>query len=417
MATERLQVFWGPALVGHLVQEESGRLAFVYTAGWLDKQDAQPISLSLPLQTEAHAERPTRAFFAGLLPEGDVRAAIGRYLHINERNDFALLNELGGDCAGALALLPDHQAPPDPNAWSYRTLAREELPALLHRLRRQPLLAGEGLRLSLGGAQNKLPVAVIDGQLAIPENGAPSSHILKPDHVEFRGLVVNEHFCLRLASDCGLTAANSTLHVQDDHVYLLVARYDRETADGRWRRLHQEDFAQALGFPPETKYEAEGGPGFADCVTLLRDHARVPARAVPAFLDLFIFNVLVGNYDAHGKNYALLHVHRKAEFAPAYDIIDLSLYPDLSQRLAMRISGHDDLRYIAPRHWADMGEAAGIAWGLLRDRLRVMAQRMHDQAPETAAALGEAQPEFASTFTRVAASIRARVDRFRDYDQ
>lgn len=412
---ERLQVFWGPALVGHLVQEESGRLVFQYTAGWLEQERARPISLSLPLQAETHAERPTRAFFAGLLPEGDMRAAIARYLHVNERNDFALLNELGGDCAGALALLPEDRSLPNPDAWSYRTLTREELPELLHRLRRQPLLAGEGLRLSLGGAQNKLPVAVIDGELAIPENGAPSSHILKPDHTEFGGLVVNEHFCLCLAGDCGLTTARSALHGQDDHVCLLVARYDRETVESRWHRLHQEDFAQALGVSPEAKYEAEGGPGFADCVTLLRDHARVPARAVPAFLDLFIFNVLAGNYDAHGKNYALLHASSKAELAPAYDIIDLSLYPNLSPRLAMKISGHDDLRYIVPRHWADMGEAAGIAWGLLRDRLRIMAQRMHDQAPETAAALGEAQPEFASTFMRIASSIRARVGRFQDY--
>jgi serine/threonine-protein kinase HipA len=110
--------------------------------------------------------------------------------------------------------------------------------------------------MSLAGVQSKLAVAIDrDGFVCIPTDGAPSTHILKPDSDRLWGSVQNEAFCLTLAKLLKLPVPAVSTGIAGARSYLLVERYDRAEQQGRWRRIHQEDFCQALGKPPSAKYE------------------------------------------------------------------------------------------------------------------------------------------------------------------
>ena len=142
--------------------------------------------------------------------------------------------------------------------------------SLIEELPNKPFLVGEeGVSMSLAGAQTKLAVAVDDvGRIRIPMNGSPSTHILKPDTPRLPGCVQNEAFCLTLARRSKSPTPSVTTGRAGNRAYLLVSRYDRTYVNGRWRRLHQEDFCQALGRHPSDKYEANhsgaSGPTLKD---------------------------------------------------------------------------------------------------------------------------------------------------------
>jgi serine/threonine-protein kinase HipA len=276
--TAALNVFWDHALVGRLGLDDHGDMNFSYASGWLEDPTKPAISASLPKRPESFGRREARSFFAGLLPEEAQREGAARALGVSKGNDFALLDAMGGDVAGALVLWPEGSEPPAaPIAFMPRQLDDAALAALLEELPRRPLLAGnDGLRLSLAGAQLKLPVVLIDGQVALPAPGQPTTHILKPPIEHFEGTTENEAFCLRLAAAVGLSVAPVAPRRTGDKSYLLIERYDRAVAaDGSVRRLHQEDFCQALGIAPERKYASEGGPNFRSSFDLVR---RICAR-------------------------------------------------------------------------------------------------------------------------------------------
>jgi serine/threonine-protein kinase HipA len=184
--------------------------------------------------------------------------------------------------------------------------------ALLDELPRRPMMAGrDGVRLSLAGAQDKLPV-VFDGQrIGLPTGGQPSTHILKPAisaRASVQDSVFNEGLCLALAQAMGFPTAQARIFGVQGRQVLLVARYDRRVgADGQPVRIHQEDFCQALGVVPEMKYQNEGGPDLKACFDLLRKVTRPSAPQVLRFLDAVVFNALIGNHDAHAKNFSLLY--------------------------------------------------------------------------------------------------------------
>lgn len=300
-----LDIWWDNRLVGQLTQNQHGELGFAYAPDWLNDDEAPPLSNSLPKRVEPFTRRECRPFFGGLLPEESQRDAAARALGVSPGNDFALLGRLGGDVAGALQLLPPGEAPTAPTSDQRPTpLDEAGLIRVLDTLPLRPLLAGEeGLRLSLAGAQSKVPVVLVDGAVALPAPGQPTTHILKPPISRFSATTENEAFVMRLAAAVGLDVAPVEARVVRDRTFLLVQRYDRAGGeDGRVRRIHQEDFCQALGVPPETKYASEGGPAFKDCFALLRRVAARPAVDVLKLLDAVIFNVIAGNADAHGKN-------------------------------------------------------------------------------------------------------------------
>jgi len=411
MADRSLDVWLNDQLVGRLDQN-SGRLAFAYHAGWLAKRDAVALSVSLPLRPEPYDDREARPYFAGLLPEQEKRDQVARALGISARNDFALLDGIGGECAGAVTFLhPGDKPLSDAGGTDYRAVDEKQLAEIIDKLPERPFLAGEKeIRLSLAGAQDKLPVRVVEGQVSLPLHGAPSSHIIKPAIRRIEGSVYNEAFCLALARAIGLDVVAAEIREAARQTYLLVARYDRITGtQSTLMRLHQEDFCQALGVVPELKYENEGGPSLADCFALLRKTAVPAALYLPRLLDAVIFNALVGNNDAHGKNYSLLYSAEGARLAPIYDVLCTAIYPDLAPRMAMKIGGHYAFDDVLPRHWEQFARDAGLSAPQTRRRLLDMTERL----PASASAVRRAFEKFNGALPiidRIVALVQERCD-------
>jgi serine/threonine-protein kinase HipA len=387
VTTRSLSVWWDKGLVGALRLDQHGDLGFAYDKTWLDDDARPPISQSLPKRAEAFNRRETRPFFAGLLPEASQLEAVAQNLGISKANDFRLLEALGGDVAGALTLWPEGETPPQAQGLAdAQPLDDAELTEILDILPKRPMLAGrEGLRLSLAGAQQKLPVVLINGHVALPQPGQPTTHILKPPIERFAHTTENEAFAMRLATAVGLTVAPVEPRRIADRTFLLVERYDRDTGQGGTvRRLHQEDFCQALGVSPENKYASEGGPGFKACFDLVRRACTTPAPAILRLLDAAIFNAILGNADAHGKNFSLLYASQAIDLAPLYDLLCTAAYPELSLNLAMRIAKRATIEEFRPDTWDRFAEDVGIGAPYTRRRVRALAQAMSVQAPSVA---------------------------------
>lgn len=384
-----LDVYLHHDLAGQLIQDEHGQMVFDYAASWLENPVAIPLSHSLPLRKERFITHECRGFFAGILPEQDKREIIAKNLGISARNDFAMLESIGGECAGAITFLPAGETLPKKNH-RYHPLSDKELAETLKSLPRHPLLAGEeGVRLSLAGAQDKIAVHVSDnGAISIPLGGAPSTHILKPAIAHFEGMVFNEALCLNLAGKVGIPVAEASIHQVQGIDYLLVKRYDRKGLSGirslvqllhAKERLHQEDFCQALGIISERKYQHEGGPSLKQCFDLLRKISNAPIIDIQDLLDGVIFNFLIGNHDAHGKNFSILYYDHYIQLAPLYDLICTVYYPNLSQRMAMKIGGEYDSGKIYPRHFEKFADETGLAKPMVKKRVLELADIVIEQ--------------------------------------
>lgn len=360
-----------------------GRLSFCYASGWLAQSDAVALSASLPLQAEPFDERKTRPFFAGLLPEGQMRHLIAQQFQVSSQNDFALLDYIGGECAGAVTFIEPGQALPVPtHNDDVQWLSDDEVVAILDELPRRPMLAGkDGLRLSLAGAQDKLPVVFDGARIGLPLNGTPSSHILKPAIHTVKNSVINEGFCMALAEAMQLKPAKSKVHRVLDRSFLLVERYDRLIDAQEYRqRLHQEDFCQALGVVPEMKYQNEGGPDLAQCFELVRNATRPNAPQVLRLLDYVIFNALIGNHDAHAKNFSLLYLGGKSGkapvLAPFYDTLSTAVYPTLTPKMAMKIGSKYKFSEVQARHWDQFAESVGLTKAQAKRRILELAKSL-----------------------------------------
>lgn len=338
---------------------QTTRLA--YDDVWRSTPDSFPVSLAMPIRQEPYLGEQVLPWLMNLLPEGEPLRAMTRALGAAPEDALGLIAQTGNDLAGALSIAsrqprgePGYRPIPDVDALE-RII--EELPA-------RPFLVGEdGVSMSLAGAQEKLPIALIDGQIAVPINGAPSTHILKPDNPRLPGSVQNEALCMVLARRIGLNVAPVTTGVAGERSYLLVERYDRVGTGEYVRRLHQEDFCQALGRPPAAKYEFNGtgirGPSIADMFALVRQH--MTARDITRLLDAVIFHVAVGNVDSHAKNYSILLGRGAPQLAPLYDLMSGLAWPNITQNHAQAVDGQRRGRHIYSRHWRRMAEGAGLA--------------------------------------------------------
>ena len=403
MIVRALDVYIHGHLAGRLVLRDNGLTTFQYDQRWLARPDAAPVSLSLPLREKRFPHRECIPFFSGVLPEGRSRELIARILGISETNDFALLERIGGECAGAVMLLPEG-TPPATADEGTRVLNDAELAQVLHELRRRPLLVGsEGLRLSLAGAQDKLPVRIVDGRVALPLGTAASTHIIKPASLDFDGLVFNEAFCLTLAQAVGLPTSACSVGRVDDIDYLALERFDRRFDGERVLRVHQEDFCQALSATPERKYQSEGGPSLKRCFDLLRAVSAAPVLDLGALLDAVVFNFVIGNNDAHGKNFALLHREDgTTRLAPLYDLVSTAYYPDLAHNMAMRVGRQAVGDQVAPNDLRRLAKEAGLAAPLVMRRALELMETICGRTDE----LEKPHP----VSVRVAALIRNRAE-------
>jgi serine/threonine-protein kinase HipA len=384
-----LDVYLHQHLIGKLIQDDQGNMRFTYVESWLSNPKAIPLSRSLPLTNKHFNRKACRGYFAGVLPDESKREIIARNLGISARNDFAMLEQIGGECAGAVTFLPDGQSLPQRD-YAYRPLSPQELAEKLRALPHRPLLAGEeGIRLSLAGAQDKIPVHVSRGQISLPLNESPSTHILKPAIERFAGVVFNEALCMKLAQAAGLQTAHVEVGNVEGIDYLLVERYDRAVViqgEERLRREHQEDFCQALGVVPERKYQAEGGPSLKQCFALVREESSRPVVDLQSLLDAVIFNWLIGNNDAHGKNFSLVYpgemnLGLQIRLAPLYDLLSTAYYPELSPKMAMKLGGEYLSERVSPPQFERLAEEAGLAKPMVTRRVLELGEAIEAALP------------------------------------
>jgi serine/threonine-protein kinase HipA len=384
-----LPVYFEQRLVGNIDCEPDGP-GFRYHRQWIDTRGAFPISTTMPLAPHRIAPGKFLPWAANLLPESEQLRAVGQFLGMAPGDVIGLLSAIGRDIAGALSI----GKPGGTSSVYWRPVARpDDLERIIEELPNKPFLVGEeGVSMSLAGVQSKLAVSIDEaGRICIPTAGSPSTHILKPDAERLPGGIQNEAFCLTLARRLKLPSLELTTRVAGKRSFLLVKRYDR-LADGvRWRRLHQEDFCQALGKPPSAKYEANQtgirGPTLNDMFEVAR--RLMPPTDILRLLDMIIFNVIVCNTDAHAKNYSVIINSRGAALAPVYDVMCGQVWSHVTQNLAQRIAGQSRGDTLNRSHWQHFASESGLGARQVLARVRGLAEAALAQAEAAAAEVME----------------------------
>lgn len=385
-----LTVYAGAERVGEIEGRADGP-RLIYDSDWLARADAFPISLSMPLVRREWDADIVTPWLMNLLPEGEPLRAVARKLGVAREDVLGLIANTGRDIAGALSI-GSARAAASPGL--HRIKTPDDLERIINELPARPFLAGEdGISMSLAGAQEKLPLAVDGEVLAIAVNGAPSTHILKPDNDRLPGSVQNEALCMTLARRIGLEAAPIATGVAGKRSYLLVTRFDRVHGEGGVRRLHQEDFCQALGLPPAAKYQhnsvGASGPSLGDMFALAREH--MLATDINRLLDAVIFNIAIGNVDSHAKNYSILLAGQSASLAPLYDLMSGLVWDGITQNHAQEVGGQRRGRHIYGRHWKRMAAETGLGPAATIGRVEQVAGRILAQLPAAVAEV-EAMP-------------------------
>lgn len=383
-------VWYGEQRVGALREDDSHAWRFRYDTAWL-AAGGFPISIRLPLSL-GEEEVEAHAFFEGLLPEGKVRQRICRQRGIALEDDVGLLLAIGEDCAGALSILPAGAEPRGTHV-APQPLASQDIDRLIRSLGTETeALTGEAQRFSLAGVQEKQPVICDGERYALPDRLNPSTHILKFETVP--RVCFAEHLANDIARRLGFPVVSCEFLRSGEGEgaipYLRIARFDREAdAGGRRRRLHQEDLLQALGEPTALKYQRDGGPSISQVADLLREHVARPAEALGILRDWQMFNYLVGNWDGHGKNLALLYAFGEGVpvLAPFYDLVAIEFLnlvrpQSWSRDMAFQIGEHHVPEQVTRADWEHFARDLRMPPKRVLARLEELAQQLPDIAAQ-----------------------------------
>jgi serine/threonine-protein kinase HipA len=381
-----LPVYFEQRLVG-IVKVDAKGPAFTYDRAWLNTRGAFPISTTMPLGPDPFGPAVFLPWAANLLPESEQLRAVGQFLGMSSNDVVGLLAEIGRDTAGALSI----GKPGGTSSVYWRPVETEaDLERVIAELPSKPFLVGEeGVSMSLAGVQSKLAVGVDDhGRICVPTVGSPSTHILKPDSERLPGGVHNEALCLTLAKRLGLPTVEIATGKSGKRTFLLVKRYDRVGGNGRWRRLHQEDFCQALGKLPSAKYEVNqtgvAGPTLEEMFGLTR-RLMAPTDVV-RLLDMTIFNIIACNTDAHAKNYSIMINAAGTSLAPLYDVMCGQAWQHVTKNLAQKIAGKNRGDEVTGKDWHRFARECGLGARQVVARVRALAQ---SAIAETSAAVAD----------------------------
>ncbi|HEY3860122.1 MAG TPA: type II toxin-antitoxin system HipA family toxin [Gammaproteobacteria bacterium] len=405
-----LHVWYQDRLIGRLTDREVGSgFEFAYDPTWV--VGGFRLSASLPLQIEPFApDAPGTRFFGNLVPEGNQRDRWVRELRIAD-NDFSLLRALGRDCAGAFSILPN-DAEPD-LARDYVRLSDEVLAGYCLRKGKPAAEEKTQVRFSLAGFQEKLPVHEIDGEFYLPQGAAASSLILKFEVPEYKNVPLYEAFLAELYRRTGAETCGAGYRADSKAPYLVITRFDRYASGDKVERLHQEDFCQALGFTRSQKYEAEKGPSFADCVTLLRKESSAPVVDIDRVTKWLVLNILAGNSDGHAKNLALLQAadnQNQWRLAPFYDIVCTGAFERHETKIAFHVGGQDDPENITRSNWDEESIRCGLRRGTLAGLAGELAAKLPGIAKDLRAEF-EKSHQHAAALQRVTAVVEQRCRR------
>lgn len=400
--------------------DAAGSHVLTYDAAWRDDAAAFPLSLSLPLASRVHQSPEVTYYLRGLLPDSEPRLnTIAHQYGVAPEDPFALLAHIGEDCPGAVQFARPERvaelegAGPGTVEW----LTEHEVAQLLRELRtenaegRPTVSTGQ---FSLPGALAKVALTWDEraGRWGRPAGRAATTHIIKPPLGGVRHHNENEHLCLELARQVGCPAAASSLLQVEDQSAIAVERYDRERRGDVVVRLHQEDLSQALGVNPRLKYAAEGAPGIADAVTLLRDQSARAIDDVYRFLRAVALNWVIAGTDAHPRNYSVLIGPRGAvALAPLYDLASALLLrtrtPVSELPLAMAVAGRTRLGGITRTAWEEQARALRLNPGRVLGEIEDLLHRVTEAVPAVVAAAAAAgvDERFA---TRFGSRVRAR---------
>lgn len=373
-----LNVFLNARLVGQLRRQTSGAIEFQYDTDWLGWEHTLPLSLSLPLREDRYIGDPVIAVFDNLLPDAEpIRRRVAERVHADGHDAYSLLAKVGRDCVGALQFLPEGHEPGPAGGIDSRIIRDAEIAAKIGDLAATPLGVDEDeeFRISLAGAQEKTALLRWKGKWRVPRGTTPTTHILKPriGHlpagIDLTQSVENEYLCMKLTAAFGLPTATVEMADFGDRRVLVVERFDRRwTLDKRLLRLPQEDCCQALSVSPTRKYEAEGGPGIAAVLDLLKG-SDDPESDRRFFLAAQIMFWLLGATDGHAKNFSIfLRPGGRFRLTPLYDVMSTQPARDAGQlqknkmKLALAVGDrrHHAIDSIAPRHFVQTAQRNGV---------------------------------------------------------
>lgn len=387
--THVLNIYDGDSVVGVVrYASRTDTFSFSYDAGWLARKQAYALAPAFPLHGETDPVGPVghiRRFLENLLPEGRALDIVVRAEHVTRSNIYGIIRAIGRETTGALCFLPEGEAPGLDNE-PLREIQDAELRQRIAERAHVPLAVWDGkVRLSIAGYQDKLAVHLTDGHMYLANARYASTHILKPEPTDpgMAGLVVNEHYCMRLAAALKLDVAKVDLWRLPTPV-LVVERFDRQRVADGVHRIHVIDTCQALDLPVSFKYERNLGGGrdvrdirdgvsFERLFSVVR-HTPKKAATRLALLRWALFQFLIGNTDAHGKNVSFYCRPEGLALAPFYDLVSVVQFPAVDHELAMAFGDEFDLGAITPYDMADFAKRTGTPRSLLSREMRNMAK-------------------------------------------
>lgn len=423
---EKLQLYLNRKHIGEIdLGSSMDGYRLVYSMDWI-ANDGYPVSPYLSFKSCPHDS--VKRFLANLLPEGKWLEELSINSQISKSNIFGLIAAIGKETTGALTFELNGPVPL-PAVTAFREITQMELTERIKDRRERSIAIWDGKpRLSVTGVQDKLPMLIKDdGRMGFGEGDLASTHILKFGTTPEMHLVVNEYLCMKLARLVGLPTAEAELTKMGEPV-LIVTRFDRQWDGANLvNRRHVIDGCQMLDLPPTYKYERPFGKGghaanirTGATLPALFDasrHCRVPAAALRDIVNWVLFQLLIGNSDAHAKNISFFVGPAGIDVAPAYDLICLDMYGEkFDHDLAIAIGDTFDPNEIQAYQLAEMCEACKLPKRQVARALLSLCQKLLQQLTKMNFPLGftDEEREFAS---KLIDAIRERTLKYQEYAQ
>jgi serine/threonine-protein kinase HipA len=398
--------------VASLTRSSGGKLELQYCEQWLNSENRRPLSLSLPLVAGKLVGEKVHNFFDNLLPDSEaIRRRIQGRFKTKSSDTFDLLYHIGRDCVGALQLMPEEVDHVDVRKMEGRELSETDIAEILSEYQSNPLgmTEGEDFRISIAGAQEKTALLRVDNKWLLPHGMTPTTHIFKlpigkNSRFDLSDSVENEWLCHLILKAFLIPVADAEIGTFQNTKALIVTRFDRRfSRDQSWIiRLPQEDFCQALGFPPGLKYENQGGPGIVDIMQVLLGSSDNLLDRKTFLKTQFVFWLLAA-IDGHAKNFSIfLEAQGRYRLTPMYDVLSAHSLLAKGQfspkriKMAMALRGknvHYHWERIKVRHWLSTAKACGFP----EDEMK---QIMYDTASEVNDVIEKVQGQIKNTLVQ-----------------